>query len=341
MTLRKLSSLGFLLLACALPLAACSSDDDDSSNNNGGGGQSTTTTTTRISADKGGQVTDSAGTVTLDIPAGALSEDTDITLAVSAATSATVSSVYDFGPDGLTFLKPATLTIKVDASAVGDKEVAVAIEEGGKFVPLSGSSYADGVATAPVEHFSKFAVIFVDGQTENNACDDLVTNFDACGGEIVGTWVFEGFCAGKIQGGGPVKNCPQQEVTVDIEQVGLEYTFGEDKSFSATAGTEIEKMTVDAPLSCFGGAPNCAAVAANSSEENVTCSDKSDTECSCTRTRSKAREAQSGTYEVNEGVVEITTGDGTDTTEYCVQGDTLLVLLHEDEASFVVTFKRK
>ena len=339
MTLRKLSSLGLLLLAFAAPLAACSSDDDTNK-----GGQSTNTTTTkRISAAEGGSVSDPAGTATLDIPAGALAEDTDITLAVSAPTSATVSSIYDFGPDGLTFLKPATLTIKVDAAAVGDKEVVLAVEQGGKFVTLAGSSYADGVATAPVEHFSKFAVVFVDGQTENNACDDLVTNFDACGGDIAGTWVFDDFCAGKIQGGGPVKNCPQQEVTVDIEQVGLEYTFGEDGSFSSTAGTEVEKMTVVAPLSCFGGAPNCAAVAAGAdpSEGQVTCSDQG-SDCNCTRTRSNDRVAKTGTYETEDGgKVTINDGDEPDEALYCVQGDKLHVLLEEANVTYLLTFKRK
>jgi len=333
MTLHKLTSLGLLLFAFSGAIAACSSDSDDPATP----GQSSTPSTTRVSAKDGGTVTDATGTVTLSIPAGALAEDTDITLAVGAATSATIASVYDFGPDGLTFLTPATLTIKVDASTVGDKEVAVAIEEGGKFVALAGSTYADGVATAKVEHFSKFSVVFVDGKAVDNACEDAKANFQACGGDIKGTWVVEEFCyAGAIEG--PLDDCAQQEVSLELLHEGLEYTFGEDGTFSATAGTETQKLSVVAPLSCFG-APSCESISA--SEESLECSG-SDV-CSCTKTEVKPREAEQGTYTTDGGTLTITTDDEPDVHEYCVQGDVAHVVVNDDDdqISMLVRFKRK
>lgn len=329
MTLHKLTSLGLLLLACAGPLAACSSGSDDPAPG------SSAKTSTRVSAEKGGTVADPSGTATLTIPAGALAEDTDITLAVSAATSATIASVYDFGPDGLTFQTPAVLAVKVDATTVGDKEVALAIEQNGKFVPLAGSAYSNGVATAPVEHFSKFSVVFVDGEAVDNACDDAVANFQACGGDIVGTWVADDFCFANVKG--ILDNCPQQEVSAEIDYVGLEYTFGEDNSFSATAGTENEKLTVVAPLTCFGEA-SCSSV--GSSDPDVACSGED--VCSCTRTRSNPRAAQAGTYSTENGTLTVTTDDEPDQQQYCIQGDKLHVLLaNEGAETMLVTFTKK
>jgi hypothetical protein len=55
---------------------------------------------TRISAAKGGTVKDPAGNTTLTIPAGALAEDTDITLQIVPKYAEAVVPVSVFGPDG-------------------------------------------------------------------------------------------------------------------------------------------------------------------------------------------------------------------------------------------------
>src|SRR5438105_6493613 len=106
-----------LSIGAAAPLViACSSKSSGS-----GGGGTTETTTTPITAAAGGTVSDKTGNALLSIPGGALSGDTDITLAVSAATSDTVAPIYDFGPDGTQFSKPAALSIRTDQTPPKDK----------------------------------------------------------------------------------------------------------------------------------------------------------------------------------------------------------------------------
>ena len=70
-----------------------------------------------ISAEDGGSVTSSDGKMTLTIPAGALDEDTEITITPVETDAGTV---YEFQPDGLVFNEPATATYKMDAAEMDD-----------------------------------------------------------------------------------------------------------------------------------------------------------------------------------------------------------------------------
>src|SRR5207302_926666 len=71
----------------------------------------------------GGAIATSDGSMALVIPAGALATTTNISVtpsAVNAATSAVLSPVFSFQPDGTTFSSSAVLTLKEDpASIVG------------------------------------------------------------------------------------------------------------------------------------------------------------------------------------------------------------------------------
>ncbi len=139
-------------------MGACSSDDPTPA----GGG--TTSASTRISAAAGGTVTGPGGQTSLSIPPGALAQDTDITLAITPKSSSAVVEISDFGPDGLKFLKPATLSIKGDAAlAPAGKSLAVAVGEGADFKPIEGSTYANGAATASITHFSRYTLVAVGG----------------------------------------------------------------------------------------------------------------------------------------------------------------------------------
>ena len=69
---------------------------------------------TAVIGTAGGKVA-MAGGAALDIPAGALANDTAITIAQSSAASpaGALSPVYEFGPDGTAFSIPATVTLPV------------------------------------------------------------------------------------------------------------------------------------------------------------------------------------------------------------------------------------
>ena len=116
--------LGRLVAAClSIALASC-------------GGVAATVTapdvdsrSTAIVAALGGTVI--AGDATLVIPAGALREDTTISVSISAPSpslpqSATVGGkVYDFGPNGTTFSTPATLTLPLVGTPAANERAVI------------------------------------------------------------------------------------------------------------------------------------------------------------------------------------------------------------------------
>jgi hypothetical protein len=139
------------------------------------------TTSKKISAATGGTVT--AAGFTLDIPAGALAVDTDITVAVGngaglPSAASLVASVYDLGPNGTTFTKPVKLTIDVDATKLGAKQPVVSYLAAGAWVSLTDSlSATGGKVTATTTHFTSFGVLGTDAA----ACVAMTkTNCQAC-----------------------------------------------------------------------------------------------------------------------------------------------------------------
>ncbi len=120
------------------------------------------------SAGGGFEVTDADSTafsgVAIQVPPGALPEDTTITVAPSADLTASddvewVGPAMEFGPAGLVFSTPATVTLRVD-SGLGENEPAVRV------VSADGTSEwidaalidinTDGTWSFPVNHFTRF-----------------------------------------------------------------------------------------------------------------------------------------------------------------------------------------
>ncbi len=323
-------------------VTACSSDDPKPTPAAGTG----TTTTVRITAAQGGKVADPGGTATLTIPAGALEKDTDITLKLTAAGGQALTQVYEFGPDGTKFIKPASLEIKADAKLAPEgKSLAVAIGAAGTFTALEGSTFANGVATAPIAHFTSFTVIFVDGKAvlvPPASCVDAASSFKPCGGDPKGTWTFTDFCldAGQI-GRDPFESkCTGSSVTGEV-------SIDRDVVFDATtitvlAGTQTSTLHFIVPLSCVNQLPDggpydagihdCATFQTNFFRKDdggaptASCADKGAGVCDCseTKTESKPQDAPD-TYVVsgNNFVTTKATG-GTETHEFCVSGNLLM-----------------
>ena len=69
--------------------------------------------TTKIIGSSGGTITDVDGIITVDIPAGALSGDTDITVQpITNFAPNGNGNAYQLGPEGINFNKPITITFK-------------------------------------------------------------------------------------------------------------------------------------------------------------------------------------------------------------------------------------
>ncbi len=294
----KFLGVGCLMAFGALGvLVACSSDDAATSTPPTSGD----TVTVRVSAATGGMVADKDGKASLAIPAGALAADTDITLKVAPAEKGSAGPVYDFGPDGLQFLKPATLTLKGDGVTVPDgKTAAVAIFEGGAFKKVEGSAFATGVATAPIMHFTKYTIIVVDGvlvlQPPAN-CAEASATFKACGGSPVGTWKVKDFCIdAKLFDAKKPVGCAGYVGTVDASSTQT-FTFtGTDTAgtIDISAGTSTVIFTSDFPTSCLadGGAVDCTKL----SKTDQVCTNGAGDTCHCVETQVKEEPAKQSVY---------------------------------------------
>jgi hypothetical protein len=222
----KISRFGVLLLAgLALPGVACSSSPSDS----GTGGSAPVAKTTHISAADGGTVTAPDGT-SLVIPAGALAADADITLGVGAAGNGAKSSVYTFGPDGLQFTKPATLSIKTAGlTPPAGQALALAVLDGTTWTPLAGSTVAGDAVSAPILHFSQYALVFSDNSAFTALCAANNAGFTACGGDPTGAWKLTEVCPGA--GASLIQACTDKSPVTgkfkwtSAAEDGLVYTF--------------------------------------------------------------------------------------------------------------------
>jgi len=330
MKMQKIVVTAFLLgTAGVSALVACSSDSTSSTSST-----TSDTVTVRVTAAAGGTVSDPGGKATLAIPPGALEKDTDITLKVSAAANGSAGSVLDFGPDGLKFLKPATLTVKADGVTVPDgKTVSVAIFENGAWKPLDGSKFANGVATAEVQHFTMYSIVIVDGQVVLQppaSCTDV--QFTPCGGDPTGTFKFANFCIDpRVLGADPFKgSCNALNATVDFNwDSTVTFTGGAASGTMVVApGTQTIKATLNFPLSCAtnasdGGVTSCAQA---SDGNGLNCADSTTAgSCTCTKTDTKQDTGSNNTYATSGSVITITdtSDNSTSTGEYCVKGNLL------------------
>lgn len=321
---RILSCLGLMGIFGVGSLVACS-DSEEKTNTPGttNGGE---TVTVHVTAAAGGVVEDKSGKAKLSIPPGALAQDTDITLAITAKTGNAVADVADFGPDGLQFLKPVQLELKGDAAlAPQGKSLAVAMETAGTFNALPGSTYANGVAKADVAHFTKFSLVVVDGKVtlvDPTSCQDARAKFVACGGDPSGTWEFADFCPDPSMFKDPTNGqCPQYAIGVDFTSTQLVTITS--TTIQSGAGTLTSKITGNFPKSCFtpdgGTAPDCATFADQA--KGRTCNDLG-ANCECTETKVEQKEANTPEpYTVNGNVW--TNSSDSSSGEYCVSGDLL------------------
>ncbi len=285
-----------------------------------------------ITAADGGEVALAEAGVKLSIPAGALAEDTMISAEVVSRSglpdaAMLAGNVVEFGPDGLTFEQPVTLELEVGDTNIPENAV-VSIawydDEADAWVDLPGSEIDGGKVTAQTTHFTIFAIRFVvnaDGEVvqEGGECSE---DFNACGGDIEGTWRIVAGCA---NAGAAFANAGAQCAGASIS-LGVDITGDIVIGGGMITGTlEItSEITQVMPKSCIGGM--CPAADPEDPEDFVF-EDKGDT---CEGTQSEAATTElDGMYMVEGGmfVMEETDAMSTDsdTTEYCVTGNTLVV----------------
>lgn len=169
-----------------------------SSGSSGGGGSSTTessntSTSAEISPASGGTVS-LGDDVSLAIPAGALSGDSNVTVAVQVSSSPPtapsgyemLSSVYQFtvdSKDHYTFNQSVTLTFKFDTSelAAGATPAVYYYDDiADKWVSIGGTTSGDNI-TVTTDHFTQYAVMALNSQQSTTTTTTTVTLSDITG----------------------------------------------------------------------------------------------------------------------------------------------------------------
>lgn len=113
-----------------------------------------------IEAASGGTVASEGGEISVEIPAGALAEDTTITVEEMPASSlggdvAVQTAVFDIGPDGTRFATPVTISIAVDTDAVS-ADTQLAYWDGEALVALPGKGVVDDTLIGTTTHLCLF-----------------------------------------------------------------------------------------------------------------------------------------------------------------------------------------
>ncbi len=169
-----------------------------------------------VTASTGGTVATDDGGVVIDVAANSVGFDTTITVDLVAVTepdvvvgpsasTATALAIYDFGPDGTTFDPAALITLIIDVTDLSSAERSLIsiyrhedtnsdgvinsddafVEVPGAECEISTGSYSSTIiatCTAPVVHFSTYAIILPDDTDGDGVADD----HELCPGTVFG-----------------------------------------------------------------------------------------------------------------------------------------------------------
>ncbi len=321
----------FLLLALA-----CKGSDDPTDGGPDGGGTDTEDTGTPtdtetpgttetvsvdVSAADGGEVSSGDGEATLSIPAGALPEDTTITVATIDPAglpdlSSIASPVWDFGPDGLQFLSPASLAIGVGAAAPSGKVHVISWYDESTSTWMDLPSTTSGtVVTANVDHFTIYAVRVKDAPPDVDVCEVTAP----CGGDPVGSWTLLGMCF--VSDTPPMEDCTSSTLDMVLDASGG-WTFERDNTYSYDV-TLAAEITMTIPSECIPPLPGfqCSLL----DGDGLTCTGDRQTGCTCVGITPAANEVGSGQW-VMDGDELVTTEDGSgdvSRSSICVEGNVL------------------
>ena len=290
----------------------------------GGGGTADTgggtVVTTDISAAAGGTVEAAGGEASLAIPAGALPADTTITVASLPSEAGTEAPVFDFGPDGLQFTTPVTLSIAFDGLVPEGKKAALAWfdEAAGTWTAIEGSTTAGGKVQGPVSHFTKFSVILTgDTAIVVSECDDLVNGFDACGGDPTGQWTFKDVCMLQSLGDNPFENCPGSIFEGDVSFDG---TFEvKDGTVTTTMNKQTLFVHIAIPMGCLPPGIECVGIF--KAEDGWLCGELGGN-CDCTKNEEQVPSEPVTTETYTIAGSTLTMGDG-QTLDFCATADEL------------------
>ncbi len=259
MQMMTLARVGLLSAFGALFAMGCGGDGDS-------GPKSYVGESTMFVVKAGEAASGEVGAVKIDVPKGALAEDTEITIKVEDKKGYAKKDedlpidVYEFGPDGLQFNAPVTLTFDLAGVNLKNKKADIVYQDDdGNWVKLDNTKVEGGKAKADTTHFTPFTIMLTltdDGDLAQGA-GQCANDFTACGGDLTGTWEFTGSCATIPEGafGGsdpdsPFNDCtdkPTAGFSIDITGT---ITFNADGTYEGDQTLSVQS-TVSIPKSCL------------------------------------------------------------------------------------------
>ncbi len=341
---------------CCLLLFAlgCSSDDEDNSDNNEDGDLDESVSEV-IRAAEGGTLALPSGKATLTVPAGALSEDTELSLSVVSTdelpNADDLGSLgFDFGPDGTTFLENVTIELALEGTVPEDHKAVLAVLDGESWTEIEGSSLKDGTVSGETDHFSTYAIVFV-GDSMNmvtSDCEDL--DFQACGGDLSGSWSIKDICMEATIGENPfagITECEDSLWAYTLDWTGT-VLFNNDGTYSITNYGFTQTVDIAISGAClvakwpdFTAEENCTMI--EESDNTGTCSYSNDM-CTCqSEPTQKTIDDITGTWSVdgNNVTTEEDGGDeGPQTSGYCVEGNVAVSELNVNNATGYMILER-
>jgi len=332
----------FSIVLAGLLLTACS--DSDSSADPGDNGPDSNadevgeTFSEEISSSGGGNVETDSGAAKVEIPGGALLVDTEISIGVEEKTGEAETEIYNMGPDGLSFLKEVTVSIKYSSDPPEGKTPVLAWKNGSQWEQVPGSSVKNGTVSGDVTHFSRFTVILVDdGVVVVSECRDTADGFSSCGGSLEGTWKLLDVCFKEVKvdvDEDLADSCADAAGTIEARWGGS-ITFTQDTVHYNFTSTSIEVNAL-IPLSCLEGS-SCSEVPEEALTEDWSCSTIGSM-CKCVFVTTLEMPTEPEPYSTEGGNLIAGEEDGQMTIPYCVQGNQVVVEL-DMEATEDETFE--
>ncbi len=159
-----------------------------------------------------------------------------------------------------------------------------------------------------------------DGSVSNDPA--LCESFSPCGGDPIGSWSLAGFCI--VDNDVSFDECPGATVDNNDSRSGS-VQLNSDNSYQVDV-TNNSQFTISVPGNCLTEANDCSSV--GQEDESLVCSGDPASSCTCT-SEDITVDMTTGTWAVSDNTITLTNEDGTDTLEFCVEGNTLT--LRDDE----------
>jgi len=157
--------------------------------------------------------------------------------------------------------------------------------------------------------------------SEGVACALLASDFEPCGGDLVGTWDIEVYCP-LAESWDPLDGtCPDLVAEGEGEAIGELLVFDNDAYLIEYAERRLD-LRFGFPLACYGG----SSVPCNGEYYNGVCERVGDEDCACEVGLDYTDESEVGTIETFGSTLVFEVDGVRLSGAYCVQGDELTVL---------------